>query len=167
MRSSRRLVATAVISAASALVLLGCTAATDTRSETSAPPRTPTAEASAAPSPSATIDIPTEPVAGEIASAVSDRLSTPSSSSSVAGPGIMVADRPFSIEGECLGTRADYSLTTADPADAGRVLVEGTIECGAPMTSSVGSTAGYAGVVQLSFTDTDGIDRAWLRVVQP
>lgn len=166
MRTSRRLVATAVISAASALVLLGCTAATDARSESSAPPSTSTSEASAAPSPSATIDIPDEPVAGEIASAVSDQLSMPTSSSSVAGPGAMVAGRPFVIEGECIGTEADYSLTTADPADAGRVLVEGTIECSAPMKSSYGSTA-YAGVVQLSFTDTDGIDRGWLRVVQP
>lgn len=157
MRTSRILISSLAV--VTLLTLASCTP--------EPAPSEPSAEASAAPSPSPTIDIPTEPVPGEVASAVSDRLSTPSSASSVSGPNLLAADRPFSVEGECIGTSADFRLTTADPADAGRTLVEGTMDCSAPMRSDFSYTLGYAGVVQLSFTNTDGIDRGWLRVVQP
>lgn len=152
--------------ALSAIALLGCAPAGDTAAT---PPATATETptSTATPAPSSTFAIPSEPVEGEVASAVSDRGSTPSSASSVAGPGVLVADRAFFVEGQCEGTRGEYKVTTADPADAGRTLVEGTIDCSAPMKSSFDYTLPYAGVVQLSFTDTDDIERAWLRVVQP
>lgn len=102
-----------------------------------------------------------------MASAVSDRGSSPPSNSSVAGPGVLVADRPFFIEGQCDGERGTYELTSADPADAGRMLVEGTLDCGAPMRTPSDYSLPYAGPVQLSFTDTDDVEQAWLRVVQP
>lgn len=165
MRTNTRLIL--CLTVAAGLALTGCVA--EPQADSSQPASAPTAsvEASVTPSPSPTINVPTEPVPGEVASAVSDRLSTPSSTSSVSGPNVLAADRPFSIEGECIGASADYKLTTADPADAGRLLVEGTIECSAPMKSSFSYTLGYTGVVQLSYTDTDGIERGWLRVVQP
>lgn len=102
-----------------------------------------------------------------MASAVAERRATPPSASSVAGPGTLVAGLPFAVEGECIGTSADFTVTTADPADAGRVLVEGTIDCAEPRKDGFTYTVDYAGPVQLSFTDTEGIERGWLRVVQP
>ncbi|MDN3497290.1 hypothetical protein QL996_15225, partial [Planococcus sp. APC 4015] len=133
------------------------------------PPAAPAATETPTPTqtPTSTFAIPSEPVEGEVASAVSDRSSTPSSASSVAGPGVLAADRPFFVEGQCEGTRGKYKVTTADPADAGRTLLEGTIDCSAPMKSSFDYTLPYAGPVQLSFTDTDDVEQAWLRVVQP
>ncbi|MEV8274256.1 hypothetical protein [Microbacterium sp. NPDC077184] len=152
----------------SALGLVGCTSAdTGGTQPPSATPSSATATATATASPSSTFAIPSEPVEGEVASAVSDRTSSPPSNSSVAGPGVLVVDRPFFVEGHCVGGRSTYEVRSADPADAGRTLIEGTLDCGAPMRSSFDYSLPYAGPVQLSFTDTDDVEQAWLRVVQP
>lgn len=152
--------------ALSAVALVGC-APTDDTSATPPPVATTATTATGTPTPSSTFAIPSEPVEGEVASAVSDQRSTPPSTSSVAGPGVLVADRSFFVEGQCEGGRGEYEVTSADPADAGRTLLEGTIDCGAPMRAAFDHSLPYAGPVQLSFTDTDDLDQAWLRVVQP
>lgn len=155
----------AVAVALSTVGLVGCTSADD--AVDTAPPSAPSPSAAATATASSAFAIPSEPVEGEVASAVSDRTSSPPSSSSVAGPGVLVVDRPFFVEGQCVGGRSTYEVTSADPADPGRMLVEGTLDCGAPMRSSFDYSLPYAGPVQLSFTDTDDVEQAWLRAVQP
>lgn len=166
--STLRRFAAALISpvAAVVLALVGCTAAPGAQPGTPPASDTATDGATAAPTPSSTFAIPADPVPGEVASAVAERLATPPSASSVAGPGVLDAGTPFVVEGECIGTSAAFRITTADPDDAGRVLVEGTLDCADPRTDGAAYALDYAGPVQLTFTDTDGIDRGWLRVVQ-
>lgn len=145
----------------------GCAAGAGLDGSSASPRLTTQAPQSATPSPEATYAVPAAPADGEVASAVADRTANPPSASSVAGPGLLVADRAFTVEGQCVGTSADFRLATADPADAGRVLLEGTLDCAAPVADDFTYTVDYAGVVQLTFTDTDGIELGWLRVVQP
>lgn len=128
---------------------------------------TPPASASAAPSPTPTLAMPAGPVPGEVAFASVDSISVAPTIGSTTGPGLLDPTRGYTIEGECVGTSGTWELLDADPAGSGTQLDSGSIECGTPLRVAVDvSRDGPAIPVQLRFTQTDGLQLAWLRVVQ-
>ncbi|GAA2944556.1 hypothetical protein GCM10010458_32280 [Microbacterium luteolum] len=83
----------------------------------------------------------------------------------IGGPAVLVADRQFTVEGQCEGNRVGFEVVTADAEK--RVLVDGGFRCDDPPTGQFSYRLPYAGVVQVNLVDADDADRAWVRVVQP
>lgn len=80
------------------------------------------------------------------------------------------ADQPISIAGACRaetqGISLAFSLITADTEDAGRVLLEESLDCDGRANDGAFTYAlPYGGPAQLVLGSTDGIDEAWLLVV--
>lgn len=82
----------------------------------------------------------------------------------IAGPALLDGD--FRVEGRCEGTAATFEVLTAEPGDSGRSLATGRIDCDDP-DRPIEFSSRYAGPVQVSFRDTDGVTRAWARVIVP
>lgn len=87
------------------------------------------------------------------------------SSEIIAGPAVLVADRPFSIEGQCEGSDVGFEVITADGEK--KVLADGGFACDEPPAGEFTYQLPYAGPVQVNLTDTEDVERAWVRVVQP
>jgi hypothetical protein len=83
----------------------------------------------------------------------------------IAGPAVLVADRPFSVEGQCEGDDVGFEVMTADGEK--RVIADGAFDCASPPAGEYTYQLPYAGPIQVNLTDTEGVDRAWVRVVQP
>ncbi|MGJ0389439.1 hypothetical protein [Microbacterium sp. CGR1] len=83
----------------------------------------------------------------------------------IAGPAVLVADRQFTVEGQCEGDGVGFEVVTADAER--RVLAEGDFRCDDPPAGEFSYRLPYAGVVQVNLLDADDVDRAWVRVVQP
>lgn len=101
-------------------------------------------------------------VPGQVAYASVDNVSSTPTAGSTAGPGLFVGGKVLVIEGDCVGpSGGGFRLTTAD--SAARVIAAGTFHCGEPMRDELRGVNDYEGPVQLSFTETDGIQLGWLR----
>jgi|GEM_PF-3240483 len=83
----------------------------------------------------------------------------------IAGPAVLVADRPFTIEGQCEGSGVGFEVMTADGEQ--RMLAEGDFDCDDPPTGEFTYQLPYAGAVQVNLTRADDAERAWVRVIQP
>lgn len=83
----------------------------------------------------------------------------------IAGPAVLVADRPFTIEGACEGDGVGFEVMTADGEE--RLLADGDFACADPPAGEFTYQLPYAGPIQVNLTDADDVDRAWVRVVQP
>ena len=83
----------------------------------------------------------------------------------IAGPAALVADRPFTIEGQCEGSGVGFEVMTADGEQ--RMLAEGDFDCDDPPTGEFTYQLPYAGAVQVNLTGADDAERAWVRVIQP
>ncbi|MER7448561.1 hypothetical protein, partial [Microbacterium sp. NPDC097977] len=79
-------------------------------------------------------------------------------------PAVLVADRQFTVEGQCEGDRVEFEVVTADAEK--RVLAEGGFRCDDPPAGDFSYRLPYAGVVQVNLTYADDVERAWVRVVQ-
>ncbi|MDO9396484.1 MAG: hypothetical protein Q7T71_08070, partial [Herbiconiux sp.] len=80
-------------------------------------------------------------------------------------PAVLIADRPFSVEGQCEGDDVGFEVMTADGEK--RVIAEGAFDCADPPAGEYTFQLPYAGPIQVNLTDTEGVDRAWVRVMQP
>ncbi len=84
------------------------------------------------------------------------------SAASTTGPASL--GEAFTIDAACEGDSFAYRVLTADPADSGRTLLTGTIDCADPAQSFIASP-GYRGPIQVSFVRTDAVTAAWVRVM--
>jgi hypothetical protein len=83
----------------------------------------------------------------------------------IAGPAALVADRPFTIEGQCEGSGIGFEVVSADGQK--RMLAEGDFDCDDPPAGEFAYQLPYAGPVQVNLTGADDAERAWVRVLQP
>ncbi|CAH0190875.1 hypothetical protein [Microbacterium foliorum] len=129
-------------------------------------------ESTSAPSPSATSAPPAEAFAypdktdpAQVGIALKYEEGSDPSGEIIAGPAALVADRQFTVEGQCEGDRVEFEVVTADAEK--RVLAEGGFTCDDPPAGEFSYRLPYAGVVQVNLMSADDVDRAWVRVVQP
>lgn len=135
---------------AAAFLLAGCTA---TPAPDASTPQAPDASASPV------YAVPdTDPAQAGIAVFTG---TLPQSQASTAGPALL--GEAFVVDGQCEGDAFAYRVMTADPADAGRTLLTGTVSCADPEQPFI-SSPGYRGPVQVAFLDTDAVTAAWVRV---
>lgn len=164
-RTRARLVAPALI--VLACCATGCTAP-DADDTTMTPSPSPSPSASAAPSPTPTaagFDIPDTADPTQVAITLKYDEGEDPSGEIIAGPAVLVADRPFTIEGQCEGDGVGFEVVTADGTK--RVIADGDFDCDEPPAGEFTYQLPYAGPVQVNLTDADDVDRAWVRVVQP
>lgn len=161
-RHRARLIVPAAI--ALACFVTGCTA-TNAPEPTEADAPSPSASAGPSPTPTAaafTIPDTTDPV--QVAITLKYDGDDPSGEI-IAGPAVLVADRPFSIEGQCEGDGVGFEVMTADGEK--RVIADGDFDCDDPPAGEFTYQLPYAGPVQVNLTDADDVVQAWVRVVQP
>lgn len=149
-----------------ACLFTGCTS-TNADDTTRTPEPSPSASTSASASPSASAPAfafpdTTDPVQVAITLKYDD---DDPSGEIIAGPAVLVADRPFTIEGQCEGDGIGFEVMTADGEK--NVIADGDFDCDDPPSGQFTYQLPYAGPVQVNLTDTDDVDQAWVRVVQP
>lgn len=151
---------------AAAVLATGCTAS-EPGSTGSASPSASASTPAAAPEPSPTTGTFTYPDTEEptqVAITLKYDGDDPSGEI-IAGPAVLEADRAFTVEGQCDGSGIGFEVVSADGEK--RVLAEGDFDCAEPPAGEFTYQLPYAGPIQVNLTDTDDVDRAWVRVIQP
>lgn len=153
----------ALLAAAGVLLLTACTA--------DDPEIRPSASATTAPSTSAAATaapyVVPEPTPDEIARTVFE-LDGPDGipTTSLTSSGSVVADVPFSVEGQCVGDVVEFDVVRAIPGpSSGSVLTSGRLDCADGRDAGFAISTPYAGPVQLTLRNSEGNTAAWLRIV--
>jgi len=151
-----------------ACVITGCTSSEVP--EPVASESTPTSAPTSAPSvssapPTQDLAYPDKTDPAQVAIALKYGEGNDPSGEIIAGPAVLVADRQFTVEGQCEGDGVGFEVVTADAER--RVLADGDFRCDDPPAGEFSYRLPYAGVVQVNLLEADDVDRAWVRVVQP